>query len=343
MVCYMNTWTIERLLGLDPYEFEELLGRLFIKMGYTSEVTQKSRDMGVDILISIENFGLSHTWIVQAKRYSEPVGVKEIREYSSLRYRDNVDGVIIATTSGFTKEAQKEALEHNVKLLDGPLLVKMLSHYMPENLDINSQQRSISENQEFVNIKGTVLKQGEQMLGETEVIFKGERGSMACTNKRIFLIKNTTNLLSKRRDVLCSLEVKDMLGWAQEMPSFYLVMGGKEITVMSMRARKPEQAAEMLQCLQQEYIRGEHLLKFERTKDEFIVLTNKRISKNQYSGVSREISLKHTLGTEIKGGGILGRSKLVLNGNMNENTRIELNCGDLVLWKEAIEAAIRVS
>lgn len=342
MVYYMGTWTIERLLGLEPYEFEELLGHLFTKMGYTSEVTQKSRDMGVDILISIENFGLSHNWIVQAKRYSEPVGVKEIREYSSLRYRDNVDGVIIATTSGFTKEAQKEAAEHNVKLLDGPLLVKMLNYYIPENLDINSQQRSISENQEFVN-KGTVLKQSEKMLGATEVIFKGERVSMACTNKRIFLIKNTTVFLSKRRDVLCSLEVKDMLGWAQEMPSFYLVMGGKDITVMSMRARKPEQAAEMLQCLQQEYIRGEHLLKFERTKDEFIVLTNKRVSKNQYSGGSREMQLKHTLGTEIKGGGILGRSKLVLNGNMKENARIELDCGDLVLWKEAIEAAIRVS
>ncbi|WP_321418454.1 restriction endonuclease [uncultured Methanomethylovorans sp.] len=339
----MGTWTIERLLGLEPYEFEELLGHLFKKMGYISEVTQKSRDMGVDILISIENFGLSHTWIVQAKRYSEPVGVKEIREYSSLRYRDNVDGVIIATTSGFTKEAQKEAAEHNVKLLDGPLLVKMLSHYMPENLDTNLQQRPISENQELVNIEGTVLKQGEKILGETEVIFRGERVSMACTNKRIFLIKNTTGFLSKRRDVLCSLEVKDMLGWAQEIPSFYLVMGSKEITVMSMRARKPEQAAEMLQCLQQEYIRGEHLLKFERTKNEFIVLTNKRISKIDNEGISREISLKQTLGTEIKGGGVLGRSKLILKGNMKENAHIELNCADLLLWKEAIEAAIRVS
>lgn len=342
MVYYMDTWTIEKLLGLEPYEFEELLGNLFTKMGYKAEVTQRSRDLGVDILISIENFGLSHTWIVQAKRYAEPVGVKEIREYSSLRYRDNVDGVIIATTSGFTKEAQKEALEHNVKLLDGPLLVKMLEHYMPESLDIRIQQHAMSENREVGDIEGTVLKQGEKTLGETEVLFRGERVVMACTNKRIFLIKNTTNLLSKRKDVLYSLEVKNMLGWAQEIPSFYLVMGGKEITVMSMRARKPEQAAEMLQCLQQEYIRGEHLLKFERTKDEFIVLTNKRISKNQYSGISREISLKHTLGTEIKGG-FLGRSKLLLKGNLNENNRFELNCGDVVLWKEAIEAAIRVS
>ena len=343
MVYDMNTWTIERLLDLEPYEFEELLGHLFTKMGYRAEVTQRSRDSGVDINIFIENFGLSHTWAVQAKRYAEPVGVKELREYSSLRYRDNVDGVIIATTSGFTKEAQKEALGHNVKLLDGPLLVKMLEHYMPEDPDIRMQQRALSENREIGTIAGTVLKKGEKPLGETEVFFRGERVSMACTNKRIFLIKDTSSLLSKRREVLHSIEVQDLLGWAHETPSLYLVMGGRQITVLSMRARKPEHAREMLECLQQEYIRGEHLLKFERTKDEFILLTNKRIAKIHYSGDADEISLKNILGTELKGGGLLSRSKLLLMGNMKKNTLSEIDCADLASWKEAIEAAVRVS
>ncbi|OPY21496.1 MAG: Restriction endonuclease [Methanomethylovorans sp. PtaU1.Bin093] len=343
MVYYMVTWTIERLLDLEPYEFEELLGHLFTKMGYRAEVTQRSRDAGVDINVSIENFGLSHTWIVQAKRYVEPVGVKEVREYSSLRYRDNVDGVIIATTSGFTKEAQKEALGHNVKLLDGPLLAKMLERYMPEDPDRRVQQCALSENRETWNIEGTVLKQGEKTLGETEVFFRGERVLMACTNKRIFLIKDTSSLLSKRREVLHSMEVKDLLGWTHETPSLYLVMGGRQITVLSMRARKPENATEMLECLQQGYIRGEHLLKFERTKDEFIVLTNKRIAKIHSSGGADEISLKNILGTEIKGGGLLNRSKLLLIGNRKENTLYEIDCADLASWKEAIEAAIRVS
>lgn len=339
----MNTWTIERLLGLEPYEFEDLLGHLFTKMGYRAEVTQRSRDSGVDINISIENFGLSHTWIVQAKRYAEPVGVKEVREYSSLRYRDNVDGVIIATTSGFTKEAQKEAAEHNVKLLDGPLLVKMLEHYMPEDSDRRIRQRAQSENREAGTIEGTVLKQGEKTLGETEILFRDEKVLMVCTNKRIFLIKNTTGLLSKRREMLYSIEVKDLLGWAHEMPSLYLVMGGRQITVMSMRSRKPEHAMEMLECLQQEYIRGEHLLKFERKKDEFILLTNKRIAKIHSSGVSEEITLKNIRGTKINGGGLLGRSKLILMEHMKDNALSEIDCSDLASWKEAIEAAVRIS
>ena len=339
----MNIWTIERLLDLEPYDFEQLLGHLFTKMGYRAEVTQRSRDAGVDIKISIDNFGLSHTWIVQAKRYVEPVGVKEIREYSSLRYRDNVDGVIIATTSGFTRDSQKEAAEHNVKLLDGLMLVKMLEHYMPAGPDGRMQQLAVSENRETATIECTVLKQGEKILGETEIFFRGERVTMACTNKRIFLIKNTNSLLSKRREMLYSIEVKDLLGWAHETPSLYLVMGGRQITVLSMRSRKPEHATEMLECLQQGYIRGEHLLKFERTKDEFILLTNKRIAKIHYSGGADEISLKNILGTELKGGGLLNRSKLLFMGNMKENTLSEIDCTDLASWKEAIEAAIRVS
>lgn len=339
----MSTWILERLLGLEPYEFEDLLGHLFKNMGYRSEVTQRSRDSGVDIIISIENFGLSHTWIVQAKRYAEPVGVKEVREYSSLRYRDNVDGVIIATTSGFTKEAQKEAAEHNVKLIDGPLLVKMLDHYMPENADRRIQKHVISEDRGFVNIEGTVLKQGEKTLGETEVLFRGEHVLLACTNRRIFLLKNTTGILSKRREVFYSMVVRDLLGWAHEQSSICLVMGGKQITIMSMRARKPELATEMLECLQQEYLRGEHLLKFKRTRDEFILLTNKRIAKIHSSGGSKEISLKDTLGTEIKRGGLLGRSKLVLIGKMMENARFEIDCEDLVSWKEAIDATVRMN
>ncbi len=343
MIYYMNIWTIERLLGLEPYEFEELLGHLFTKMGYISQVTQKSRDAGVDIKISIENFGLSHTWIVQAKRYAEPVGVKEVREYSSLRYRDNVDGVIIATTSGFTRDAQKEAAEHNVKLLDGQMLVKMLEHYMPPDPNRRIQQGAVSENKDIGSIEGTVLKQGEKKLGEAEVFFRGERFLMTCTNKRIFLIKNITGFLSKRREVIHSIEVKDMLGWANEMPSIYLVMGGRQITLLRVRARKPEHATQMLECLQQGYIRGEYLLKFERTKDEFLLLTNKRIAKIYSSGSADEISLKNILGTEIKGSSFLSREKLLLMGNKKENAFYEIDCSDIASWKEAIEGAIRVS
>ena len=128
----MEKWSPGQLQQIEPYDFEKLLAQLFRKMGYAVEETQYSHDRGIDLIIRIVHFGLSHSWIVQAKRYTEPVGVKAVREYSSLRYRDRVDGVIIVATSSFTREGQDEAAEHNVKLIDGNLLVEMLNHYLPE-------------------------------------------------------------------------------------------------------------------------------------------------------------------------------------------------------------------
>ncbi|MBC7086373.1 MAG: restriction endonuclease [Methanomethylovorans sp.] len=338
----MNKWTIEKLRELHPCEFEELVGNLFSRMGYRAEVTPYSKDNGVDIIISIEKFGLSHTWIVQTKRYIEPVSVKEVREYSSLRYRDNVDGVIIVTTSSFTKEAQKEAGEHNVKLIDGQLLLKMLQHYMPEDSDRRLQQGNASEKRETEVIEGTVLKQGEKILGETEVFLRGERVLMACTTKRIFLIKNMSGFILKKKELIESIEVKDILGWAHEKTSLHLVTGGRQLRVVSMKIRKMEHTMEILNCLQQGCIRAEHLLKLERTKEEFILLTNKRMAKIYSSGDADEISLKNIICIEIKRG-ILGKSRLVIKGSMKENDRFEFNCGDTLMWKEAIEAAVRVS
>ena len=110
----MAEWTLDHLLNTAPDDFENLVAYLFKQMGYGANVTRYSRDGGIDIELSLEHFGLSHRWLVQVKRYADAVGVKEVREYSSLRYRDNVDGVIIVTTSYFTKGAEEEAAEHNV-------------------------------------------------------------------------------------------------------------------------------------------------------------------------------------------------------------------------------------
>jgi hypothetical protein len=66
------------------------------------------------------------------------------------------------------------------------------------------------------------------------------------------------------------------------------------------------------------------------------------MAKIYSSGDADEISLKNIICIEIKRG-ILGKSRLVIKGSMKENDRFEFNCGDTLMWKEAIEAAVRVS
>jgi len=68
--------------------------------------------------------------LIQAKRYGEgnKVGAPEIREYDSLRRQeDNVDAVVVVTTSSFTREAERTADDLNVKLVDGKTLIDSYS------------------------------------------------------------------------------------------------------------------------------------------------------------------------------------------------------------------------
>ena len=167
-------------------------------MGYHTEVTQYSKDRGVDLVIRIENFGLVHTWHVQAKRYSNPVGVKDVREYSSIRYRDHVDGVIIVTSSSFTKEAIEEAEQHNLKLINGYLLVEMLNHYLPDECAASELQyeNNTSGNQDENN-GGAILKRGEQVLANENVMMGNEKFTLTITNKNIFLKRVSSRSLLK--------------------------------------------------------------------------------------------------------------------------------------------------
>lgn len=108
------------LRNMDEYKFEVFVGDLWKKQGWDTTVTQGSHDQGIDIIAEKdETFYQKH--VIQAKRYAEDnnVGVRDIREYSSIFSREKVDAVIIVTTSSFTSKARKEAEELNVKLVDG--------------------------------------------------------------------------------------------------------------------------------------------------------------------------------------------------------------------------------
>src|SRR3972149_2161031 len=135
-------------------------------MGYTTMVTPRSRDFGVDILIKLEHFGLSHAWIVQAKKYEGNVGVREIREYGSLRMRDRVDGVIIITTGNFTNDALTEAEQYNVKLICGDILVGMMNRYL----------ENVHEKEEVKESKGDLLLyENEEIILREPVFLNGKK------------------------------------------------------------------------------------------------------------------------------------------------------------------------
>lgn len=338
----MQGWSVAQLLEMDPYEFEKLLAQLFRNMGYLVEETQLSRDRGIDLIIRIDHFGLSHTWIVQAKRYKDPVGVKAIREYSSLRQRDRVDGVIIVTTSHFTKEAQEEAAEHNVKLIDGNLLAEMLNHYLPPG-NIGNQSVEIPDENDRKLESSTVLRVGEEIIARETVSLEKERFTMVISNKNIFFKKETSGLLSKKESVELRILLKDMVGIHVEKQHLFLIEGRKDLTVYPLSGKSKDRIAEILENLRPEYIRGEHLILSSRKSSSMTILTNKRLVELEIGGsIKNEILLSNIVEMEVEGG-FLKRDRLMISESSTGMNKHYLEVHDIHRWKEEIEQNVRVN
>jgi restriction system protein len=134
---YLNNSIIRsesiNLLEVDPYELESLVTILFRNMGYTVEETKKSHDGGIDCLLNHNDPILGGKVIGQVKRYKNNIDIPKLREFESvLRNSDAMKGLFIST-SNFSTQCERFALENNITLINGSTLVRYFNEY-----DINS-------------------------------------------------------------------------------------------------------------------------------------------------------------------------------------------------------------
>jgi restriction system protein len=118
------------LKELDPYVFEDVIGRLLGRLGYEDAVvTRKSSDKGIDVTATLRLEGVTEVpTVIQAKRFTtRNVDGGVVRELRGA-LTSGQHGVII-TTSGFTKDAVTEATAMGkapIALVDGHGLVDLL-------------------------------------------------------------------------------------------------------------------------------------------------------------------------------------------------------------------------
>jgi len=110
--------------------FENLIRELFEKefgqVGGDVKVTQSSRDGGVDAIIFDPDPIRGGKIIVQAKRYTNVVGVSAVRDlYGTMRNEGAIKG-ILATTSNFGTDSYDFAKDKPLVLIDGQELLKLL-------------------------------------------------------------------------------------------------------------------------------------------------------------------------------------------------------------------------
>lgn len=120
---------LARVSGMDPADFEELLGRLLAEMGFDEiEVTRYHGDKGIDLrgTLSISG-GIEVKMAIQAKRWKNPVQAPEVQKVRGATSA-NERGMLI-TTSKFSPGARAEAEREGftpVGLIDGEELIGLM-------------------------------------------------------------------------------------------------------------------------------------------------------------------------------------------------------------------------
>jgi restriction system protein len=119
-----------------PIFFEKLVIDLLITMGYggsrkeAGKAMGKSGDGGIDGIINEDKLGLDVIYL-QAKRWDNPVPVKEIRDFTGALASKKAKKGIFITTSSFPKSVYEFVgqVEYKIILIDGERLTNfMIEH-----------------------------------------------------------------------------------------------------------------------------------------------------------------------------------------------------------------------
>jgi HJR/Mrr/RecB family endonuclease len=106
----------ELMQTLDWRVFEKLLADIIETFGYTVELQRGTKDGGVDIFaIRSDHFG-QHRYMIQAKRWSNRVGVEPVRQLLFLHGHHHATKSCLATTSAFTDGAWDLAAQYRWQL-----------------------------------------------------------------------------------------------------------------------------------------------------------------------------------------------------------------------------------
>ena len=127
---------MDEVMKLSPTEFERLVVKLLLKMGYGSGieeagmVTQPSNDGGIDGIIKEDQLGFSHIYI-QAKQWAvdQTVGKPEIQKFVGALQGQQAQKGLFITTAKFSSGALQFAdnlLGAKVVLVDGTVLTKLM-------------------------------------------------------------------------------------------------------------------------------------------------------------------------------------------------------------------------
>lgn len=126
---------LQRLIQTSPGFFERAVLQLLRAMGYVGDLgfvehTGGPGDGGIDGILNLDRLGLERVY-VQAKKWKDPVGEPELRQFcGALSIRRAQKGVLI-TTSSFTDPVHKatEKAPQTIRLIGGKEMVELMIEF----------------------------------------------------------------------------------------------------------------------------------------------------------------------------------------------------------------------
>ena len=140
----------QNLAAMDWEEFEHLVRELFEKefsqTGGEVKVTQSSRDGGVDAVAFDPDPIRGGKIVIQAKRYTNTVGVSAVRDlYGTVEHEGAIKGILV-TTSDYGPDAYKFAKGKPITLLNGGNLLHLLEkHGHKAKVDLKEAKKILSD------------------------------------------------------------------------------------------------------------------------------------------------------------------------------------------------------
>ena len=138
------------IAGMDWQDFEQLIRELFEKEfsenGGEVKITQASRDGGVDAIAFDPDPIRGGKIVIQAKRYTNVVGVAFGRDLYGTVINEGASRGILVTTAEYGPDAYEFAKDKPITLLDGSNLLHLLyKHGHKAKIDLKEAKKLLGE------------------------------------------------------------------------------------------------------------------------------------------------------------------------------------------------------
>jgi restriction system protein len=113
---------------LSPIEFEDLVARLHIALGYATRRTPQTRDGGVDVIAVRDHPTGREKLAIQCKQQEKPVGRPDLQKLLGVVAADpSFSAGVLVTTATFSSDARQFAEQNaRLKLVDRNTLAQLL-------------------------------------------------------------------------------------------------------------------------------------------------------------------------------------------------------------------------